>query len=80
MSEDKSKYELKSVASIIRNMRRALSADELAELLSISRITVLRRAKRGQIPSFRIGGLVRFDSAAISKWLLASGVKSMSKR
>ncbi|MBZ5689848.1 MAG: hypothetical protein LAP86_33050 [Acidobacteriia bacterium] len=45
----------------------------------MSRITILRRAKRGSIPSFRVGSCVRFDSAAIAKWLMQQGVRSMSK-
>ena len=56
-----------------------LTAEELAELLQMSRITILRRAKRGSIPSFRVGSCVRFDSAAIAKWLMQQGVRSMSK-
>jgi excisionase family DNA binding protein len=45
-------------------------------MLKVSRITILRRAKRGSIPSFRVGSCVRFDPAAISKWLLTQGVQS----
>jgi excisionase family DNA binding protein len=74
-----SSYQLKSLASRIKGIQHALTADELAELLSVSRLTILRRAKKGTIPSFRIGGSVRFDPAAISRWLLAStGMQSMS--
>ena len=47
-------YQLNSLASRIRGMPHALTADELAEMLNMSRITILRRAKRGKIPSFRI--------------------------
>jgi excisionase family DNA binding protein len=78
--DDKSRYEIMSIASRIRGIRYAMTADELAEMLHMSRITILRRAKRGKIPSFRIGSAVRFDPAAISKWLLGLGVQSMSKR
>jgi excisionase family DNA binding protein len=71
--------ELMSLASRINAIHRALTAEELAELLQMSRITILRRAKRGSIPSFRVGSCVRFDSAAIAKWLMQQGVRSMSK-
>jgi excisionase family DNA binding protein len=74
-----STYRLKSIASVLAGMHRVMTADELAKLLQMSRITILRRARRGLIPSFRIGSCVRFDSAAISKWLREQGVKSMSK-
>ena len=72
-----STYRLKSIASILAGMHRVMTADELAKLLQMSRITILRRAKR---PSFRVGSCVRFDSAAISKWLREQGVKSMSRK
>ena len=61
-------HRLMSLASRIKAIHRALTAEELAELLQMSRITILRRAKRGSIPSFRVGSCVRFDSAAIAKW------------
>lgn len=77
---NQSSYQLKSLASRIRGIHRALTAEELAKLLSMSRITILRRAKRGKIPSFRVGSCVRFDPAAISRWLLGQGVQSMSTK
>ncbi len=77
MDNNSSSYQLKSLASRIRGMHHALTADELAKMLQMSRITILRRAKRGTIPSFRVGSCVRFDPAAISRWLMTQGVKSM---
>jgi excisionase family DNA binding protein len=76
---ERSSYELKSLASRIKARHHALTAEELADLLSVSRLTILRRAKRGTIPSFRVGSCVRFDPANISKWLVEMGVKRMSK-
>jgi excisionase family DNA binding protein len=72
-------HRLMSLASRINAIYRALTAEELAELLHMSRITILRRVKRGTIPPFRVGSCVRFDSAAIAKWLMQQGVRSMSK-
>lgn len=40
-------HRLMSLASRINAIHRALTAEELAELLQMSRITILRRAKRG---------------------------------
>src|SRR5437867_8472363 len=71
-----STYRLKSIASVLAGMHRVMTADELAKLLQMSRITILRRAKRGLIPSFRVGSCVRFDSAAISKWLREQGASN----
>jgi excisionase family DNA binding protein len=76
---ERSSYELKSLASRIKAFHHAMTAEELADFLSVSRLTILRRAKRGTIPSFRVGSCVRFDPANISKWLVDMGVKRMSK-
>lgn len=58
-----------SLADHIEGYRRALRAGELAELLSISRITIFKLAKAGRIPSFRVGTCARFDPRALAKWL-----------
>jgi excisionase family DNA binding protein len=74
-----SRYRVLSIASVLQGRHCVMTADELAKFLKMSRITILRRAKRGLIPSFRVGSCVRFDSGAISKWLREQGVKSLSK-
>jgi len=77
---DQSRNKLGSLASQIYARRhKAMTADELAKILNVSRLTILRRAKRGTIPSFRVGGAVRFDPANVSKWLIENGVRRMSK-
>ena len=76
---ERSGYQLMSLASRIKAIYYAMTAEELADLLSVSRLTILRRAKRGTIPSFRVGTCVRFDPANISKWLVDMGVKRMSR-
>jgi excisionase family DNA binding protein len=50
-----------SLQSRIANYGRALTAKELAELLNVSPVTVFKQAKKGLIPSFRIGTCVRFE-------------------
>jgi excisionase family DNA binding protein len=52
-------YQLKSLASRVRGMHGALTADELAKLLGMSKVTIPQRAKKGSIPSFRVGPMVR---------------------
>jgi len=69
-----------SLASKILSHNGAMTAEELAELLGVSRLTILRRAKRGTIPSFHIGTCVRFDPANIANWLKQMGVKRMSEK
>jgi excisionase family DNA binding protein len=76
---ERSSYRLMSIASRIKAIHHAMTAEELAGLLRVSRLTILRRAKRGTIPSFRVGSCVRFDPANISRWLVDMGVKRMSK-
>ena len=76
---ERSSYQLKSLASRIKAIHHAMTAEQLADLLKVSRLTILRRAKRGTIPSFRVGSCVRFDPANISRWLVEMGVKRMSK-
>jgi excisionase family DNA binding protein len=67
---ERSSYQLKSLASRIKAIHHPMTAEELADLLRVSRLTILRRGKRGTIPSFRVGSCVRFDPANISKWLV----------
>jgi excisionase family DNA binding protein len=58
-----------TLADRIERTARALTADELSKILTVSRITIFKQAKAGRIPSFRIGTCVRFDPRAIANWL-----------
>ena len=58
-----------SLADRIERIERALTASELAEMWTVSRITVFKHAKAGRIPSFRVGACVRFDPRAVARWL-----------
>jgi hypothetical protein len=40
----------------------ALTANEFANILAVSHVTIFKQAKAERIPSFRIGTCVRFDS------------------
>ena len=57
------------LADRIERVGRALTANELAEMLTVSKITIFKQAKAGRIPSFRIGTCVRFDPRAVAQWL-----------
>lgn len=46
-----------------------LAATQLASVLAVSRIIIYKLAKRGRIPSFRVGTYVRFDPRAVANWL-----------
>jgi excisionase family DNA binding protein len=58
-----------TLADRIERMGRALTANELAEMLAVSKITIFKHAKAGRIPSFRIGTCVRFDPRSVAQWL-----------
>ncbi len=60
---------LSGLADHIEAFPVALTAARLAELLSVSEMTIYRHAKQNRIPSFRVGGAVRFDPQAIATWL-----------
>ncbi|NKB72535.1 MAG: helix-turn-helix domain-containing protein [Candidatus Latescibacteria bacterium] len=46
-----------------------LTADEVAQYLQCSVSWVRRLAARGQIPHYRLGGLVRFRHSEVERWL-----------
>ena len=50
-------------------MSELMTVDELAEYLGITRDTVYRKVKAGEIPSIRIGRLLRFPKKTIENWL-----------
>jgi excisionase family DNA binding protein len=58
-----------SLADRIERMESAMNAEQLAQILNVSKITIFKHAKAGRIPSFRIGTCVRFDPRAVAKWL-----------
>jgi excisionase family DNA binding protein len=48
-----------------------LTARELAELLGFSAATVVDWSERGEVPSFKIGGRLRFRESEVLAWLEA---------
>jgi excisionase family DNA binding protein len=47
----------------------AMKVAELSGLLGVDDKHVYRMAARGKLPSFRVGGSVRFDPQEVAKWL-----------
>ena len=60
-----------ALADRIEQFGRALTATQLAAILTVSRIVVYKLAKTNRLPSFRIGTCVRFDPKAVANWLRA---------
>ena len=61
-----------SATTLVEQIERtghALTADDLAKLLSMSRITIFKHAKAKRIPSFRVGSALRFCPKAVANWL-----------
>jgi excisionase family DNA binding protein len=58
-----------TLAERIERIEGAMTAETLAKLLGILKITIFKQAKAGRIPSFRIGTCVRFDPRAVANWL-----------
>ena len=46
-----------------------MTIDVIAARTSFSTASIYRMAREGRIPAIRIGRSIRFDSAAIDKWL-----------
>ena len=47
----------------------AMKASELCALLGVDNKHVYRMAARGKLPSFHVGGAVRFDPQEVANWL-----------
>lgn len=47
----------------------AMKVSELTEILGVDDKHIYRMAARGQLPSFRVGGAVRFDPQEVANWL-----------
>jgi len=56
-------------------MNRLFSAVQLAEYLNLKPVTIRRKAKKGEIPSIRIGNRLRFNKQQIDKWLIQTSSK-----
>ena len=58
-----------SLAEQLEKVGHAITAQDLAELLRVSAITIYKLAKTNKLPSFRIGTAVRFDPQMVAEWL-----------
>jgi len=57
------------LADSLEKRTTALTVSDVAALLNISERQVYKLASDGRIPSFKIGGSVRFDPSAFAQWL-----------
>lgn len=63
---------------------KLLTIKELSQLIKVKKTTLYSWAAQGLIPSFKLNGLLRFDSEEIEKWIKKSKIApnklSLSKR
>ena len=57
-----------------------LTAKETSSVLRITTQRLYEMARKGLIPSVRIGGCVRFDQAQLQAWIRSGGSASFSGR
>ena len=50
-------------------MKKLLTVNELAEMLSVNQLTVRRMVQRGQLTAVRIGRAIRFDPDDVEEFL-----------
>jgi excisionase family DNA binding protein len=50
-------------------LERLLTAREVAELLGFASGTVVNWAERGEVPSFKLGGRLRFRESEVVEWI-----------
>lgn len=58
-----------SILKRLRERADPLNVSELAQLLSVTEATVQRWARKRQIPTIRIGDVIRFDPAMLADWI-----------
>ena len=58
-----------SILKKLRERTDPLNVSELAQLLAVTEATVQRWARRRQIPTIRIGDVIRFDPAMLADWI-----------
>jgi excisionase family DNA binding protein len=56
------------ISSTLRSRLTAWSAEELADLIGVSKQHIYKLAKALRMPSHRVGGAVRFDPHLIAEW------------
>jgi len=55
-------------------MRELMTVEEVADYLRVTKITVYRLLKRGNIPAIKVGHGWRFEKSLINEWLQRSSV------
>ena len=59
-----------SIIDTLRARKSAMTIDELADTLGVSRPYLYKHVHKGNIPSLHLPGAIRFDPRVISDWLI----------
>lgn len=57
-----------SIPKTLRERSEPLNVSELAKLMNVTEATVQRWVRKRQIPSIRIGDVIRFDPTFLADW------------
>jgi|ERR1700729_4293341 len=63
-----------SIIQALRERSELLNVAELAALLRVAEDTVQGWARRQQIPSIKVGKIVRFDGTMLADWVELQGI------
>ena len=61
-------------------IQEVMTAGQLAQYLQLDEQTVYRKARRGEIPTVKIGKTLRFKRDVINTWLKLSSLQWSSKK
>ncbi len=57
-----------TITQTLRGRRKAISVEDLAELLDCSKQWLYDNVKRGTIPAAKLPGMIRFDPVLVAAW------------
>lgn len=64
-----------SIIELLRANRKPLTCQQAADILGLHPQTLYKWSRvPGRVPCFRIGGALRFDPAALAKWVEAGSM------
>ena len=64
-----------SPPTTVNSEKELITSAEVCKLLKVSRITVYRMAKRGEIPCYRNGSILMFYKDEILRWVDSTRIK-----
>jgi excisionase family DNA binding protein len=58
-----------TLADKIEQMKKALTVQEFAAMMNVSKKFVYKMLKRSGLESYQLGGIIRLDPVSTAKWL-----------